>query len=172
MATQKTYLDTVLDMSSYGNQWLDAADRLSRIYKLTDEIEYTYIDDIATVEVTTKKMERFLIVFSWVNHNETHAMCMSVKTTAPIIGAQVLAHTYIPTDSSSITVTLMIGKLLAAIEHAVLELYKHNPVPTPGYVPTSLDLGTLTLSAILRLLVGKVYFDNFNHDWPNNGKIS
>lgn len=171
MATQKSYLDTVLTVSGQSNLWLDAASDLEPIINNVEGINYTYVDSISSVECTSDKGERFLIVFGSVTMRGKLRMSISVKTYCSAIGADILAHTVVEPVSSAILTSMTIGKLICTMENAAIELCKVTPEKADPEGLTSLELGTFTLSMVLRLLIGKVYHNNFNHDWPNNKRI-
>lgn len=165
MAIQKTYLDEVLETSSYCNRWLAAAWDLEKFLCNSRSLTYKYWDEMSTIECESNSGERFLIIFSWNLINGKRSLCVHVKTYASIIDAQVTGNIPFISNASSITTAMTVGKLINSIEQAIHNVYLQGDGNIDVDCITTSKYGTGTLACILKMLIGKVYFNNFNHDW-------
>lgn len=165
MAIQKTYLDEVLETSSYCNRWLQAARNLENHLTDNSTLTYQYIDELSTIECRTPTGERFLIIFSWIDKNGKPDLCINVKTYAKIINAHVMGNIPIAREASAITVAMSISKLIVSIEYEIHAVHRQTRQYNPQEKIRTTSFGTAALGTVLKMLIGIVYFNNFKYDW-------
>lgn len=165
MAIQKTYLESVLECSIANNRWLSAAAELETKMDTALHMTYTWNEDTTTVECACTTGESFSIAFNWIRYGNVAALSITISTYVSVLDVIVKAYSYIIPGATAISVSMIIGRMVGTVESLVKTNYAEDNDVT--YTPTAIECGTQSLTGILRAIVGRVYFDNFNYDWPN-----